>query len=935
MPTLIARSLLLLTALPPIACGGDDVGSAVDTSTTDAAADTSDGDAHDATTAPDATASDDTTTDAAADGDAAADVGPDAVDPDADPCAGVDCSALDRACAVGVCVPTTGACTTLVRDDAAPCDDGDRCTRDDTCTAGTCSGRIVDCGGADDLAHCAIGVCDPATGACTTGPAPIGRACGEGRSCDRDGCVDAPPLAFSCQVDPAPIAAGSPERWCSEPAGGLCLGSPMDADLGREYASAPCASDDDCAFPDGAEGSCLTIEVEVERWRDGARVTETVAGDYCVKTCLHHDCTGEGLCLTPSATYDVEVPVCVDLLYDTCMLGIGASTKCITPGDTCQLASGGHDITPLCYPSNGGAPLGTPCTAPGTGDAQPCVTSLQCQASGWSCVDGFCQPPWESRCGSMCTLGVCSEPCVVDGDCPSDMYCAGLALPMPVVDVLLRYGSCMPAAGSHAACTTDDDCAGGERCGWFPGVTADRTFCYAPSGDVAEAGDRCDVPCASNLCLAGANTCSALCASDDDCGDGLECEALVFGRGPTPPRMCVPAATCRRDADCAAGAVCHVAFRPDGSARNFCAPPAGALGPGEACDPAAVITGPVPFAGVCATGFCGDDGRCPEPCATSTDCARDALCRAVPERPSARATPLDPGDDFVVAMQRCVPVIGSQEPCRADAECATPGEVCRLETDRTGGVVTRCGPPSGALGQGATCRRDAQPACASAICASAVGALDGACAAPCRDDDDCVGGAVCRAVGVGPGDAHEVMACVAPDTDLCAGYRPVRHGAAVVDGAPWSDGWQLATDADGARSLSATREHALSLTIAEGRTWRFVAELGPDTSVTIPPDPPGALRRCLSLRWVDGQYQSGAGLADRLGRDLPSQGVCRNVVYLPAGEDGPVTLYLDPGLTQPLDPGFASLNDWQTSASYVWDLTTGALRAQGSRLILP
>lgn len=55
-------------------------------------------------------------------------------------CASVVCTALDTCHDVGVCDPSTGACSNPPKADGTTCDDGAACTTNDVCAQGTCSG---------------------------------------------------------------------------------------------------------------------------------------------------------------------------------------------------------------------------------------------------------------------------------------------------------------------------------------------------------------------------------------------------------------------------------------------------------------------------------------------------------------------------------------------------------------------------------------------------------------------------------------------------------------------------------------------------------------------------------------------------------------------------------------------------------------------------
>jgi len=57
----------------------------------------------------------------------------------------VDCSALDDACAVGVCNPATGTCGVQSIGEGQSCNDGSTCTVGEECTGGTCAGGVTFC----------------------------------------------------------------------------------------------------------------------------------------------------------------------------------------------------------------------------------------------------------------------------------------------------------------------------------------------------------------------------------------------------------------------------------------------------------------------------------------------------------------------------------------------------------------------------------------------------------------------------------------------------------------------------------------------------------------------------------------------------------------------------------------------------------------------
>jgi hypothetical protein len=94
----------------------------------------------------------------------------------------VTCLALDQCHVVGVCNPTTGACTNPAKTDGATCNDGNACTQSDACQAGTCVGsNPVTCVALDQCHD--VGACNTSTGICSTPAKSNGSACTDGNAC--------------------------------------------------------------------------------------------------------------------------------------------------------------------------------------------------------------------------------------------------------------------------------------------------------------------------------------------------------------------------------------------------------------------------------------------------------------------------------------------------------------------------------------------------------------------------------------------------------------------------------------------------------------------------------------------------------------------------------------------------------------------------------
>jgi len=119
----------------------------------------------------------------------------------------VECSPADDCREAGVCNPLNGNCTAENRTWGTPCDDGDPCTRADTCQRGVCVGEDpVPCRAVDQC-HVA-GVCEPATGECSTPTRSEGYAC-DGGTCAEGVCTPPASEGCGCRAD----GAGSSSAW--------------------------------------------------------------------------------------------------------------------------------------------------------------------------------------------------------------------------------------------------------------------------------------------------------------------------------------------------------------------------------------------------------------------------------------------------------------------------------------------------------------------------------------------------------------------------------------------------------------------------------------------------------------------------------------------------------------------------------------------------
>jgi len=136
----------------------------------------------------------------------------------------VVCPGADACHDAGTCNPTTGLCVRPARPDGTPCDDGSACTRPDVCQAGVCTGTNPVVCTAPDQCHDA-GICQPATGVCSSparpdgAPCSDGNACTSGDACQAGACVSGSPVV--CTASDSCHVAGvcNPlDGTCSNPA---------------------------------------------------------------------------------------------------------------------------------------------------------------------------------------------------------------------------------------------------------------------------------------------------------------------------------------------------------------------------------------------------------------------------------------------------------------------------------------------------------------------------------------------------------------------------------------------------------------------------------------------------------------------------------------------------------------------------------------------
>jgi hypothetical protein len=319
--------------------------------------------------------------------------------------------------------------------------------------------------------------------------------------------------------------------------------------------------------------------------------------------------------------------------------------------------------------------------------------------------------------------------------------------PCQALGLSCQGGTCQPCDSENEICDgRDNDCDGDVDEGhdadddgytWCGGGRPELADCVPDdpdihpsprgpdgSGVVEERCDGLDNDCDGDIDEDPECGGTAQCGGDEDCADGLSCDALR-------DRCVAPRSEgswCRSDAECSGG---------------FCVSRE-ALGL------------PVFVSSLCATACCND-----------ADCADDGVCvqsgtgaRVCLPREVAGRQSLQEGEGCFRSSQcasgvcqdgRCVATCGS------DSDCAAG--MCRLNVATStlleGAGAWICGPPAGRDQPGARCTAFDPIACESALC------LNNRCLGPCGSDADCGEDQACRYVEVqGLLGGGRVTACI-------------------------------------------------------------------------------------------------------------------------------------------------------------------------------
>jgi hypothetical protein len=237
------------------------------------------------------------------------------------------CAALDQCHVAGTCNPVSGTCSNPSAADGTGCNDGNACTQTDACHAGTCTGASPVLCAALDQCHTA-GTCNPASGTCSNPPAADGTGCNDGNACTQTdtcqagACTGANPKTCAALDQCHPGVCNTASGACSTPAaanGTACNdGNPCTqtdtCQAGACKGSNPvvCTALDACHYAGSCNtttGTCSNPPADGVPCNDGNACT---VGDACLAgACVSGSsvaCSGgqtcaPGSCAPPTATW--------------------------------------------------------------------------------------------------------------------------------------------------------------------------------------------------------------------------------------------------------------------------------------------------------------------------------------------------------------------------------------------------------------------------------------------------------------------------------------------------------------------------------------------------------------------------------------------------------------------------------------------------------
>lgn len=287
------------------------------------------------------------------------------------------CLPIDQCHDAGLCNPATGQCSTPAKFNGAPCNDGDACTKSDVCVFGACTGQSPVVCTASDQCH-DPGVCDAQTGLCSNPGKAEGAACDDGDPCTQSAVCQAGVCSGGDPVSCVAIDQCHEPGTCDKITG-ACTTPPRANGSG-------CNDGDGCTQQDTCQaGICV-----------GAQPVVCVALDAChdAGTCA----PATGVCSDPPKADGTSCNDGNDCnTGDRCLAGSCKATSGLDCDDGNPCTVDGCNVNGACTHTN--ADDATPCS-----DQNACTKMDSCQA-------GVCQPGATTSCKiTECILSASCDP---------------------------------------------------------------------------------------------------------------------------------------------------------------------------------------------------------------------------------------------------------------------------------------------------------------------------------------------------------------------------------------------------------------------------------------------------------------------------------------------------------------------------------------------
>ena len=470
-----------------------------------------------------------------------------------------------------------------------------------------------------------------------------------------------------------------------------------------DMAPQPCMADGDCADP----------QVCAVASSDGARTCQDpegpgITGDACTdgSECRSGLCLN-GACANPCVT-GADCPngfLCEERFIP---LDNGGSTNfnvCVEAPRPCQ-SDGDCDDPQICVIDRSGMGADLTCQdpIPGSGDlGDACAMDNECRSG-------------------LCLDDVCSRPCERPNDCSADG--SFICEPTQVSTgsgANVSVNVCKPRPPTQ--CLSNNQCTAPNSCVAERGPREVDFVCGDPNQGGGQLGDTCtqDSECAQNFCLDG--VCTTPCQGMGDCSGAPDysCElreVQLSGNNRDNVQVCVPPVPCQDDGACKITEECYVRRGP-GDIETVCRP--GNVGGGlvgQVCDDDMECAANLCYAG-------RFDDVCSKPCSDNADCGSVGY--------SCQLTGVTSSNGATVDVQICAP--DPPGTCTSNNDCPT-GTTCAIVPNTAGNALESiCIPSTGKLATGVACGSDDE--CASRVC------LQGSCAAPCTDSNQCGVSQVC------------------------------------------------------------------------------------------------------------------------------------------------------------------------------------------------